>query len=99
MVWYFKACELDPEYKAAHKNATDIFDELKYDDDRIIAEMSKYVKLDPFMFYYYIGLAYYDKDKVDKSIKWYKKAEELNANNFELMNSMGIAYDEIKKYD
>jgi tetratricopeptide (TPR) repeat protein len=55
--------------------------------------MSKYVKLDPFMFYYYIGLAYYDKDKVDKSIKWYKKAEELNADNFELMNSMGIAYD------
>ena len=62
----------------------------------IIDQMSKYVKLDPFMFYYYIGLAYYDKDKVDTSIKWYKKAEELNANNFELMNSIDIAYDEIK---
>jgi tetratricopeptide (TPR) repeat protein len=61
--------------------------------------MGKYAKLDTFMFYYYIGLAYYDKDKVDISIKWYKKAELLNSNNFELMNSLGIAYDEIKRYD
>lgn len=59
---------MDPEYKAAHKNATDIFDQLKYNDDRIIAEMDKYAKLNPFMFYYYLGLAYYDKDKVQKSI-------------------------------
>jgi tetratricopeptide (TPR) repeat protein len=44
--------------------------------------MDKYAKLNPFMFYYYLGLAYYDKDKVQKSIEWYKRAEQLNSSNF-----------------
>ena len=33
--WYLKACELDHQYKAAHANAIDIFDKLKYTDQQI----------------------------------------------------------------
>jgi hypothetical protein len=43
----------------------------------ILAEMKKYPKLNEFFFYYYLGLAYYDKKKVDASIKWYKRAEQI----------------------
>jgi tetratricopeptide (TPR) repeat protein len=50
------------------------------------------------MFYYYLGLAYYDKKRVEESIKWYKKSEAINDKDFDLMNSFGISYDEIKKY-
>jgi len=60
--------------------------------------MKKFPKLDNFMFYYYLGLAYYDKKKVDISIKWYKRALEINNKHYELMNSFGISYDEIKDY-
>ncbi len=74
MEWYFKACERDHEYKTAHVNVSDIFDTLNYTDDDIFAAMKKYPKLDPFMFYYYLGLAYYDKKKNENSIKWYKLA-------------------------
>jgi tetratricopeptide (TPR) repeat protein len=98
MVWYFKACEFDHEYKTAHVNVSDVFDELNFTDEQIYEEMTKYPKLDPFMFYYYLGLAYYDKKKVDTSIKWYFKANELNSNSYKLFNSLGISYDEKRDY-
>lgn len=60
--------------------------------------MKEFPKLKPFYFFYYLGLAMYDKKRVEESIKWYKKAEEINNNDYELMNSFGISYDEIKKY-
>lgn len=60
--------------------------------------MEKYAKLDRFMFYYYLGLGYYDKKKNDAAINWYTKAYYINSTHFELLNSMGIVYDEIKDY-
>ncbi len=50
------------------------------------------------MFYYYLGLGYYDKKKNDAAINWYTKAYYINSTHFELLNSMGIVYDEIKDY-
>jgi protein O-GlcNAc transferase len=61
--------------------------------------MKKYPKLDPFMFYYYLGLAYYDKRNSNTSLKWYKVAETMNSSNFKLMNSIGITYDEMRDYE
>ena len=97
--WYMRACEHDHLYKAAHVNASDIFDKLNYTDEQIIAEMNNYGKLDPFNFYYYLGLAYYDKKKVDISLKWLFKALELNSSDYKLFNSMGISYDEKGDYE
>ena len=59
----------------------------------ILEEMKKYPKLNEFNFYYYLGLAYYDKKRVPASIKWYKLAEKIQENNPELCNSFGISYD------
>jgi len=61
--------------------------------------MKKYPKLDPFMFYYYLGLAYYDKRNSNTSLKWYKVAETMNSSNFKLTNSIGITYDEMRDYE
>jgi tetratricopeptide (TPR) repeat protein len=97
--WYMRACELEREYnKTAHGSAINIFTTLKYDDNKIFEVMKSYPKLDPFMFYYYLGLAYYDKNKVNEAIKWYERAEKINDKNIDLMNSFGISYAEIKKY-
>lgn len=93
MIWYFKACEYDHEYKTAHVNVSDIFDTLNYNDEQIQEAMKSYPKLDTFMFFYYLGLAYYDKKNNSNSIKWYKRAEKINPNHFKLMNSIGITYD------
>lgn len=98
MDWYFKACEYDHEYKTAHVNVSDIFDKLNYTDEKIFQTMKNYSKLDPYMFYYYLGLAYYDKRNNNKSIKWYKLAEEMNHKDYKLMNSIGITYDEMKNF-
>lgn len=85
-------------YKTAHVNASDIFDHLKYSDGQILDEMNKYKNLDPFNFYYYLGLAYYDKKKNDLSLKWYFKAMQIDNNNYKLFNSIGITYDEMGDY-
>lgn len=61
-MWYFKGIEKDKEYKAPHANLSDVFDELKATDEVIQGHMAKYnIKID--YFYYYMGLAYYDKGK------------------------------------
>ena len=60
--------------------------------------MKGYDKLDTFSFYYYLGLAYYDKKQIDKSITWYFRALEINPNDYKLFNSMGIAYDEKRDF-
>ncbi len=44
--------------------------------------MEKYPGLDRFMFYYYLGLGYYDKKKVNVSINWYTKAYAINSKQF-----------------
>lgn len=46
-----------------------------------------------------MGLSYYDKHKVDKSIKWIEKAIVLNSNEHRFYNSLAISYDENKDYD
>lgn len=96
--WYMRACEYDHEYKTAHVNASDIFDHFQYSDQQILDTMKSYGKLDPFYFYYYLGLAYYDKKQVDKSISWYFKALDINPNDYKVFNSMGISYDEKKDF-
>lgn len=50
-------------------------------------------------FFYELGLSYYDKKKVEESIKWYKRALELDSTKHQIYNSLAIAYDEIKQYD
>jgi hypothetical protein len=55
---YFKACEYNHKYLAAHVNLIYMFDKLKFTDADILATMKKYLKLDPFMFYYFLGSAY-----------------------------------------
>lgn len=42
MEWYFKAMEKDKEYKAPHKNISDIFDEKDFTPEQIEQEMAKY---------------------------------------------------------
>jgi hypothetical protein len=62
MDWYFKACEFKHDYLEAHSNISKIFDMLKFTDADIFAAMKKYPKLNPFMFYFYLGLAYDGKN-------------------------------------
>ena len=95
-MWYFKGIEKDKEYKAPHKNFSDIVDTQKMTDAKIQEHMAKYnIKKD--YFYYYMGLAYHDKKKDDLAIKYYMKAydcsNDLNKHIYKLHNSVGIAYD------
>jgi tetratricopeptide (TPR) repeat protein len=55
--------------------------------------MKKYTKLDNFVFYYYVGLAYYDKKKNEQALKWYNYAMQIDDKSYKLMNSLGIVYD------
>jgi tetratricopeptide (TPR) repeat protein len=56
--------------------------------------------MDRFNFYYYLGLAYYDRnDGKRAAITWYKRAEKLDSNSFNIYNSLGLAYDSIQEYD
>ena len=61
--------------------------------------MKKYPSLNQYNFYYYLGLAYYDKKRAANAIKWYKLAEKIKDNDYELCNSLGIAFDQVKDYD
>lgn len=79
-------------------NVSDVFDQLEYTDDQIFAAMKNYPKLDTFIFYYYLGLAYYDKKRNQESLKWYNLAEQIDGKNFKLMNSIGITYDEMRDF-
>ena len=54
------------------------------------------VKLD--LFYYYLGLSYYDKKKVNKSYEWFNRAIKLNDKEHRFFNSLAISYDEDNKY-
>jgi hypothetical protein len=71
MDWCFKACEIDHESLMAHINLRNIFEKLNFYEADILAAMKKYQKLDTFMFYYKLGMAYYDKKQYANSIKWY----------------------------
>lgn len=51
------------------------------------------------IFCYYIGLSYYDKSKVDKSITWIERAINQNMKEHRFYNSLAISYDEIKDYE
>jgi hypothetical protein len=35
MSWYFRGIEKDKEYKSAHVNVSDVFDQLKLSDEQI----------------------------------------------------------------
>jgi len=45
------------------------------------------------MFYYELGLSYYDKGKIENSIKWHKRAIACNNKNHKFYNSLAIALD------
>lgn len=102
IIWYFRGIEKDKEYKAPHTNLSDIFDSQGLTDETILMHMRKYKVKDDY-FYYYLGLAYYDKKKYDLSIKYYMKsyecAKELQKEIYKLDNSTGITYDELRKDD
>ena len=51
---------------------------LKYNEEKIENEINKYTNLDKFMFYYYLGIAYYNNKKYEKSLLWYNKAMKIN---------------------
>jgi hypothetical protein len=34
--------------------------------------------MDQFNFYYYLGLAYFDKSRLEVALNWYKRAEEMD---------------------
>jgi tetratricopeptide (TPR) repeat protein len=93
MDWYFKACEYDHKHKKAHFNVSNMFDMLNFTYFDIIIAMRKYPKLDPFMFYYYLGLAYFNKKQNYKSLEWYKMAEGIDSMNFGLMNAIALNYN------
>ena len=65
----------DKEYKDPHKNLSDIFDRLRLTDDNVKQEMEKYDIFHDY-FFYNVGLAYYDKGKYNRAIKYYNKAYE-----------------------
>ena len=102
IVWYFRGFERDKEYKASHANLSDIFDDQKFTDEQISAHMLKY-KIEDDYFYYYMGLAYYDKKKYDESIKYYMKsygcAKKLAVDIHKIHNSTGITYDDMRLDD
>lgn len=98
--YYYKAVEIDPKYKMAFANAIKLFENMKWTDEEIINQIDNYPKMDRFNFYYYLGLAYYDRnDGKRAAITWYKRAEKLDSNSFNLYNSLGLAYDSIQEYD
>lgn len=102
MSWYFRGIEKDKEDKSAHVNVSDVFDELKLSDEQIRGQMSKY-KIQNDWFYYYLGLAYYDKRKWDRSLYYYneaiKVANTLQKDIHKVYNSIGITYDEMRDYE
>lgn len=55
--------------------------------------------MDMFNFYYYMGLANYDRPKYEVAISWYKKAESIDKQSFRIYNSLGLAYERLKKYE
>ena len=63
--------------------------------------MAKYKILDDW-FYYYLGLAYYDKKKNDKSLHFYQECLSiegtLKKDIHKVYNSIGITYDEMGNY-
>lgn len=59
--------------------------------------MEKYPKLDKFFFYYYIGIAHYDKLNNAEGLKWYKRAEAIKQTH-EICNSIGLIYDRLNDY-
>jgi tetratricopeptide (TPR) repeat protein len=101
LYWYCMAMEKDPQYKAPHANAIDCWNTLKFDDQQIYQWVAKYPKLNPFYFNYYIGLSYHDKKKYDKAIEWFNRALSLpgtTKDHHKVYNSMGISYDDMKKF-
>lgn len=60
-----------------HSNAIDIFDKLEYTDEDIIEETKKHQRLNLYQFYYYLGLAYFEKERAEDAIRWYKRGEEI----------------------
>lgn len=76
---------------------TDVFDHLKYTDEQILKQSKNY-KVGEDIFCYYIGLSYYDKSKVEKSITWIERAINQNMKEHRFYNSLAISYDEIKDY-
>ena len=59
--WYFKAMERDREYLQPHKNATEVFQILKWSDQQVLETMGKYRGIHAFFFYYNEGKAYASK--------------------------------------
>lgn len=100
MDWYFRAIEKDTEYKAPHANLKDIFEELKYTDQQISAQMQKY-KIKPDYFYYYVGLGYHDAKKYEKAIEYFDKSfacmDTLGKVTEKIHNSKGITLDDMRK--
>ena len=54
----------------------DVFEALEYSEEKIVEVMKNHSVFHEDYFYYYLGLGYYDKDKNDRSIKFYLKAKE-----------------------
>ena len=65
-----------------------------------ISTLIQQYKVEADYYYYYTGLAYYDKQNYDQSVKYYQKAygclQELNKAIYKLHNSTGITYDDKK---
>jgi hypothetical protein len=73
--YYYKAVEIDTKYKQAFANAIAVFIKLNLSDEDIINKIKEYPKIDVFNFYYYLGLAYYDRnDGAKTALTWYKRA-------------------------
>jgi hypothetical protein len=44
-------------------------------------------------------VAYYERSKIEDSIKWFHKAEALNSSESVLLNYIAMGYDEKEEYD
>lgn len=64
-------------------------------------ELKKYQLAEDY-FYYYLGVAYYERKKYQLSIKYYMKAyecaRELARSIHKIHNSTGITYEDMKEF-
>jgi tetratricopeptide (TPR) repeat protein len=98
MIWFFRACERSTKRKAPYFRLAELFDASGFTENQVESEMDKYPTLDKFTFFYNLGIFYYDRLKIDESLKWYLKAEKLRPTSSKLLNSMGMSYDEKEDY-
>ena len=72
---------------------------LEMNDEQIISMYKSYLDVEPFLFCYKLGVAFYDKELYQTSLNWFDRALEIpHKDHYKVYNALGVSYDFLQEH-